>query len=69
MLSAVKNLRRQLLMTQEEFGKAIGCSRVSVMKYETERAVPRGSTIKRIMDLAVDNKIKVNVMDFLKDED
>ncbi len=68
MQSAVKNLRQHLLMTQLNFANELGCSREMIGKYESGKVYPRSSTIKKMMELARKNKIKIKVEDFLKDE-
>ena len=61
----IKRIRLSLCFDQQEFGKLIGVNKGSVCNYEKGVRLPRLPTIRKIMDVAKKNKIKVSVEDFL----
>ncbi len=48
----VRNLRKALKLTQEEFAQVLGVARESVARWEANMAKPRGLSIKRLEALA-----------------
>jgi len=64
MKSPFKAIRERLLLTQEEFGRGIGVSRVSVWSYECRGRVPRYEIMKAIIGLAASRGLDVTIDDF-----
>lgn len=62
---AIKMIRQALCLEQQEFAKQIGVTKSSVCNYEKGIRMPRLPTIRKILDLAKKNKIKIGVEDFL----
>ncbi len=48
----VRNLRKALKLTQEEFAQVLGVARESVARWEANMAKPRGLSIKMLEALA-----------------
>lgn len=63
---SIKNLRWELFMTQSEFADAIGVEKNTVCFYENGRRKPKLKTIKKMKQLADENNIKINIVDFLE---
>lgn len=61
----IKRLRLQLNMSQTEFGNAIGRSKQSVCSYEKGRKWPSLIVCEKIMFLAQENLIYLNINDFI----
>lgn len=55
----IKNLRYQMMLTQDQFGKLLGISRLSIYSYECGLRVPSMRTAKMIV--AVLSKHGVNI--------
>ena len=47
----VKDARKRLKMTQDEFAKKLGINRANIASYETGRSEPPGSVMLRIIEL------------------
>jgi len=47
----VKQTRAGLGLTQKQFAELLGISRDLIAKYETDRAMPPGITLLKILDL------------------
>ena len=62
----IKEIRQKLCLEQSEFAKMLSVNKSSVCNYECGRRNPRMPTIRKIMDIAKRNKIKVDVEDFLQ---
>jgi putative transcriptional regulator len=56
---AVKQLRKELLLTQTEFAKRLGVSFVSVNRWENGRCEPTMRTKRAIKELCRKYKIKI----------
>lgn len=52
----IKEIRKKLLMTQEEFAKAVGVTRCMVAFWESGKFKPSLKNLKKIMELIGDNK-------------
>lgn len=61
----IKNLRLQLFLDQKEFAEIIGIKKGTVSNYENGYRKPRLPIIRRMLELARKNKIKLNPEDFL----
>lgn len=62
----IKSLRMALCLEQHEFGDLIGVSWASVSHYERGTRSPRLPTIRKMVELAKENKINLTVDDFIK---
>ncbi len=62
---AIKKLRLALCLEQQEFGVLIGVTKSSVCNYEQGNRKPRLPTIRKMMELAKKNKVKIALEDFL----
>lgn len=67
MTSPVKLLRKSLFMTQAEFAKKVGVSRMMIYAYELGHTLPGNKTIKRLMEIARENNVEIRVEDFFKE--
>ncbi len=67
MVSPVKSIRRRLLLTQEDFAKMIGVSRVMVSAYELGYKAPSNKMIRKLLDLAKETGVECHAEDFFKD--
>jgi transcriptional regulator with XRE-family HTH domain len=61
----IKKLRLTLCLEQQEFGMLIGVTKSSVCNYEQGNRKPRLPVIRKMMELAKKNKIKITLEDFL----
>lgn len=61
---AIKLVRRSLCLEQSEFAQQIGVTTGSVCNYEKGLRTPRLPIIRKILDIAKKNKIKVSPEDF-----
>lgn len=61
----IKRIRLSLCLEQQEFAALIGVNKGSISNYENGIRFPRLPTVRKIIDVAKKNKIKVNVEDFL----
>lgn len=62
---AIKKLRMALCLEQQEFGQLIGVTKSSVCNYEQGTRKPRLPIIRKMMELAKKNKVKMTLEDFL----
>jgi DNA-binding XRE family transcriptional regulator len=67
MSSLVKNIRQKLLMTQSEFAQKLSMSKQMISNYENGLYKPSMTVIKKLIKIAKDNDIDINVDDFFKD--
>lgn len=68
MISPVKLIRQKLLMTQAEFAKILNMSKQMISNYENNLYCPSMSTIKKLVQIARDNNIEINMDDFFAKE-
>lgn len=61
---AVKTIRLSFCMEQKEFAALIGVSISTVSHYETSTRTPRLPIVKKLLELAKQQKIKISVEDF-----
>lgn len=61
----VKILRISLGLEQAEFAKLFGVAGGTVSNWETGKRVPRIPKLKKMVDIARDNKLKLSMQDFL----
>lgn len=62
----VKKIRLSLCLEQKEFAALLGISNASVSHYETKSRRPKLSTIRKLLELAKKQKIKISVEDFFE---
>ncbi len=67
MNSPVKTLRQKLLMTQSELAEKLGMSKQMISNYENGLYSPSMTTIKKLMQIASENNIEIDVNDFFKE--
>jgi transcriptional regulator with XRE-family HTH domain len=60
----IKQLRMALCLEQKELAALIGISASSISHYEAHVRMPKMSTIRKLLELAKKNKIKISVEDF-----
>ncbi len=61
----IKNIRKRLNMTQEEFGKMLGLRQVCISSWERGRCKPNTSNAVEIIKLAAKYGIQVTLEDLL----
>lgn len=61
----IKKLRLALCLDQSEFGAFIGVTKSSVCNYEAGTRNPRLPVIRKMVELARKNKVKITLEDFL----
>ncbi len=66
-MSAVKELRERLLLTQTEFAEILKVSRTTIASYEGGHVMPRFKMIKKLIALGSENGMKINANDFFKE--
>lgn len=64
MTSQVKMIRQKLLLTQAEFAKKLGLSKQMISNYENGLYSPSMNTIKKLVQIAAENNIEINIEDF-----
>lgn len=64
---AIKLVRKSLCLQQSEFAEQIGVTTSSVCNYERGIRTPRLPIIRKILDLAKKNKIKLTPQDFFEE--
>lgn len=62
---AVKKLRLDLLLEQKEFGEMLGVTKTSICNYEMGNRKPRLPIIRKMVEIAKKNKVKISLEDFL----
>lgn len=62
----IKNIRYQLLMQQDEFAKKLGVTKAAICNYERGVRFPKMSVLKRLKELALKNKLNIQMDDFFK---
>jgi len=67
MISPVKVLRQKLLMTQVEFAEQLGLSKQMISNYENGLYSPSMSTIKKLVKIASENNIEIDINDFFQE--
>lgn len=55
---AIKHVRLEAIMSQEEFASALGVSFSTVNRWETGKAKPNYQTMKKISDFCSSHKIE-----------
>jgi DNA-binding XRE family transcriptional regulator len=63
----IKMIRQKLLMTQSEFAQKLSMSKQMISNYENGLYKPSMTVIKKLIKIAKDNDIDINVDDFFKD--
>jgi predicted transcriptional regulator len=61
----IKKIRNQLFMTQAELAGALELSASIICKYETGSALPRRSTLKKLLEFTKRKGLKFKREDFL----
>lgn len=61
----IKNLRLSLGLEQKEFGEFLGVTMGTVSNWENSRRSPRLGRIRKMIELAKKNKIKLEIKDFI----
>lgn len=59
---AIKTIRYELRLTQEELADQIGCKQNTISFYEQGKRVPSYEVLKRLNDLAKKNKLNVTFL-------
>lgn len=62
---AVRKVRLGMCLEQAEFGNLIGVTKGAVSMYEKGCRKPRLPVIRKILELAKENQIKVSLEDFI----
>ena len=60
----IKKIRQQLLMTQSEFAEKLEMSKQMISNYENGLYKPSMKTIKKLIKLANQHGIEINLDDF-----
>ncbi len=68
MISPVKKMRESMLLTQLQFAELLGVSRMTISSYECGSSTPRYKMIKKLIAMALANKVEINVDDFFVDK-
>lgn len=55
----IKNIRRKLLMTQQQFAKTIGVTKTTVCNWETGKVEISIESLKKITEFCKKNNIEV----------
>lgn len=58
--SLIKDLRQYLLLTQEEMANKLGIAFCTLNRYENGHYEPTMKIKRKVKQLAIDNKIKIN---------
>lgn len=53
----MKNLRKRMLLTQEDFAHTLSVAPSTVNRWETSKAKPNVSTMKKIRDFCMNNNL------------
>lgn len=53
----MKNIRKRTLLTQEDFAHALSVAPSTVNRWETSKAKPNVSTMKKIRDFCMNNNL------------
>jgi len=61
----IKKLRMALCLEQAEFGELIDVSKGTICNYEAGRRKPRLPIIRKMMEIAKKNKVKIELEDFI----
>ena len=61
----IKKLRMALCLEQAEFGELIDVSKCTICNYEAGRRKPRLPIIRKMMEIAKKNKVKIELEDFI----
>lgn len=61
----IKSLRLQLGLDQREFGELIGVAMGTISNWENNRRFPRMNKIRKMIEIAKSNKIKLEPKDFM----
>lgn len=64
MSAQIKKIRQQLLMTQSEFAEKLEMSKQMISNYENGLYKPSMKTIKKLIKLANQHGIEINLDDF-----
>lgn len=55
--NAMQTMRKKALLTQDEFAKALGIAPSTVNRWETDKAKPNLSTMKKIKAFCIEHEI------------
>lgn len=61
----IKHLRLSLGLDQREFATLLEVTIATISNWEHKRRVPRLPKIRKMIEIAKKNKIKINIIDFL----
>jgi predicted transcriptional regulator len=59
---AIRKIRWELRLSQRGLAKQVGCTQTSISAYELDQRHPKYSILKKLDELAKQNKIEVNFL-------
>ena len=65
--SEIKRIRHLLVLQQKEFAEQLRITRAAISNYESGKRMPTMPIIRKIIELAKKNKVKVNLEEFFND--
>jgi len=65
-MNTIKSIRKRLFMSQEQFAKELGVTKMCISNYENGRYCISAKPLKRLMQLAQSNNIEVDINELIE---